>query len=108
MNDCGTISMTTAMLAPHRKPKEVSPSDLDALLGGRKFGKGTEDHLQPDMNPAIPAYDEADMMELQEFCRQRGIIGVNFGGMCPRQTLNMLKGRMGIREQTTSRKILNG
>jgi hypothetical protein len=100
--------MTTAMLPPHQRSEEVSSADLAALMRGRQFGKRYENDCQSSMNPEIPAYDEAEMAELQEFCRQRGIIGVNFNGMSPRAALKMLKGKMGMTEQTTKRGLING
>ncbi len=103
-----TMPMTTAMLSPHKRPEEVSSADLNSLLRGRKFGRDSEDYRQSSMNPEIPAYDEEEMKELQEFCRQRGIIGVNFNGMSPRIALNMLKGKMGMAEQTVKRGLING
>ena len=102
-----TMPFTTAMLAPHKAPEPVSDADLNSLLRGRKFGKRDED-LPLNMNPEIPVYDEAEMQELQEFCRQRGIIGVNFNGMNPRAVLKMLKRKMGMTEQTTKRGLING
>ena len=104
-------TMTTAMLPPHQRSAEVSSADLNMLLRGRKFTDGqrdTNDSRQIDMNPPLPTYDEAEMAELQEFCRQRGIIGVNFNGMSPRAALKMLKGKMGMSEQTTKRGLING
>ena len=103
-----TMPFTTAMLSPHKAPAPVSDADLNALLGGRKFGNGQSEAQPFQMNPAIPEYDPADMQELQDFCSKRGIIGVNFNGMNPKAVLKMLKTRMGITEQTSKRGILNG
>jgi hypothetical protein len=97
-----------SMLRQSAATEEVSQSDLNALLGGRKFGKSPETYCQSDMNPAIPEYSDEEMAELQEFCRQRGIIGVNFNGMNPKAVLKMLRAKMGIVEQTSKRGILNG
>lgn len=102
-----TMPMTTAMLSPHKRPEEVSSADLNSLLRGRRFGN-KENEIPMEMNPAIPEYDETEMNELQEFCRQRGIIGVNFNGMRPSAVLQMLKGKMGMAEQTVKRGLING
>jgi hypothetical protein len=57
--------------------------------------------------PEIVQYDQSDILELEEFCSKHGILGVNFGRMSPRSTLNMLKARMGIRDSLDeSKKIL--
>ena len=57
--------------------------------------------------PEVVQYDQSDIVELEEFCSKHGILGVNFGRMSPRSTLNMLKSRMGIRDSLDgSKKIL--
>jgi hypothetical protein len=50
------------------------------------------------------------MKELEEFCKKRGIIGLNFNGMNPRAILNMLKGKTSDRSSIneTKRGLLNG
>ena len=106
MNDSWP-TMTTAMIPPHKMPEEVSSADLNALLRGRKFGQPVDNTAQFDMCPPTEQYDPAELSELEEFCRKHGIIGINIG-KSPRQTLAMLKGRMGIREQTVKRGLLNG
>ncbi len=95
------------MLLNKGSSEQVSDADLNALLGGRKFGTKQQPE-QFEMNPAIPQYDENDMYELQEFCMKHGIIGVNFGKDNPKVVLHKLKARMGIVEQTYKRGILNG
>ena len=107
MTDSWTnMAMTTAALM-NRPREQVSSSELDTLLRGRKFGQGVED-MPMDMNPSIADYDTAEMQELETFCKARGIIGVNFGKMSPSAILQMLKGKQGIREQTTKKGLLNG
>ena len=77
-------------IKPHvSKPGEFDPTKLfnkrnvdDKLLG-----------FQPDN---IQEYNPEEVKELEEYCKQRGIIGVNFGGMSPRTVMNMLKGKTGI------------
>lgn len=51
-------------------------------------------------------YNCVDIAELEEFCLKYGIIGVNFGNMNPKQTLNMLKRKMGIKEEHIVKKEL--
>lgn len=99
------MALTSAMLS--RPRDEVSPTELNQLLRGRKFGQ--EEALPPlDLTVPLVSYDEKDMRELEEFCQKRGIIGVNFNSMSPRAILNMLKGKMGMTEQTTKKGLLNG
>jgi len=86
-------TMNLSMLRPHGKGKdEVSLNDINNLLKKR-----TEE-------PAISDYNEDDVKELQKFCNEHGILGVNFGRMNPRAALNMLRGKMGIRNESVSKK----
>lgn len=87
----------------------VSMSDINSLLRGRSFGMSKMDEKPYEMNPPIPEYNEDDMKELQEYCQQRGILGVNFGGRNPKAVLQMLKARMGERNEPIVKKgLLNG
>lgn len=87
----------------------VSMSDINSLLRGRNFGSQKQD-VPFEMNPSIPEYNEDDMQELQDYCSQRGILGVNFNGRDPKSILRMLKARMGDRSSIneTKRGLLNG
>ncbi len=91
-------TMNLSMLRPNGKGKdEVSLNDINNLLKKR-----TEE-------PAVSDYDENDVKELQKFCNEHGILGVNFGKMNPRAALNMLNGKMGVRnEPTLKRGLING
>ena len=81
-------TMNLSMLRPNGKGKdEVSLNDINNLLKKRSE------------EPAISDYDEKDVKELQKFCNEHGILGVNFGRMNPRAALNMLRGKMGYKEQ---------
>ena len=64
-----------------------------------------------DIDLTVTEHNMDDVVALEEFCRKYGIVGVNFGNMSPRTTLNMLKGKMGIVDTTVQReerRILNG
>ena len=100
-----SITMNTSMLAHGKYAPEV---DVDSLLKGRKFG--TKQEAKPfDMCPPLPNYDPQEMMELEDYCKKRGIVGVNFAGMSPNQILNMLRGKVeGKYAPTTKRGILHG
>lgn len=57
--------------------------------------------------PPIKDINPDDLYELQQFCQLHGIVGFNCGKMNPKAALQMLKSRMGIRENpvhTSSRK----
>jgi hypothetical protein len=54
--------------------------------------------------PATMEYNPEDVKELEKFCNEHGILGVNFGKMNPRAALNMLKGKMGVRNEPTIKK----
>jgi len=91
--------LNTSMLRPNGKGKdEVSAHDINKLLKGRSFEQ------TPLSYQDIPQYDQKDVLALEQFCRENGILGVNFGKMNPRAALNMLKGKMGYKEQSTSKK----
>lgn len=62
--------------------------------------------------PPVSEYDPNDIYELQEFCKQYGIAGFNFGRLSPKAALKMLKAQMGIKETpvhvTTNSNLLLG
>jgi len=97
-------TMNLSMLRPNGKGKdEVSLSDINKLLKGRSFEQ------TPLSYQDVPQYDQKDVLALEQFCRENGILGVNFGKMNPRAALNMLKGKMGVRnEPTLKRGLING
>jgi hypothetical protein len=79
-------------------PPEFDP--YQALLKRKKQQDSGELPPIKDINPD-------DLYELQQFCQLHGIVGFNCGKMNPKTALQMLKSRMGIREnptQITSRK----
>jgi hypothetical protein len=45
---------------------------------------------------------------LEEFCKSHGILGVNFKNMNPKAVLNMLKNKIGVKEEKLNRTVLNG
>ena len=89
-------------------PKEqVSVSDLDSLLKGRKFGAKQEEPT--DMCPTMPECDPEELRELEAYCKKRGIIGINFAGMSPKTILNMLRGKVeGQHHIPTKRGLIYG
>jgi len=62
--------------------------------------------------PPIKDIDPDDLYELQQFCQMHGVVGFNCGRMNPKAALQMLKSRMGIRENPTTppaqKKVLLG
>lgn len=94
------------------KPYEVEPGGFDpaSIFLKRKNGDiNTEENpFKPKTD--ITAFNENDMKELEDFCKSRGIIGVNFHNMNPKQVLNMLKNKVGIPSEsfTTKKSILHG
>lgn len=52
--------------------------------------------------PPIKDINPDDLYELQKFCQAHGVVGFNFGRMNPKAALQMLKSRMGIRENPTT------
>jgi hypothetical protein len=47
----------------------------------------------------VPQYSDEEIRELEEYCKSRGIIGVNFGSMSPRSVLNMLREKNGFQTE---------
>lgn len=73
------------------------PNSFDpyqALL--KRKQKGEDTTLAP-----VQEFDPNDMFELQEFCKQHGIVGFNMGRMNPKAALKILKARIGIKETPT-------
>lgn len=90
-------------------PKEhVSNSQLNDLLGGRKFGVKKED-FGSAIIPIVPECNPEELRELEEYCKKRGIVGVNFNGMSPRAVLNMLRGKVeGTHQPQAKKGLLHG
>lgn len=109
MNEQYTTMNISAMMPRGHSNDSVSSADINSLLKGRSFGS-QQDSKPFEMNPTIPAYNDADMQELQDYCSKRGILGVNFNGRDPKSILRMLKARMGDRTSIneTKRGLLNG
>ena len=88
------------------KPYESKAGEFDpAKLFSKKNIDDKPLGFQPDN---IKEYSQEDIQELEEYCKQRGIIGVNFGGMSPKTVLNMLRGKTGIPTEgkTSNKKML--
>lgn len=60
--------------------------------------------------PSKIEFENEDVKELEKFCKNHGIIGLNFKNMNPRVILSMLKKNMGIREDLVEnkRELLKG
>lgn len=80
----------------------VPEFDPYKILLQKKFNQ-----TNPSEIPTI-SYNEDDIKELEEFCKKHGILGVNFKNMNPKSVLNMLKNKIGIREEKSNRMVLNG
>ena len=103
-NNLNWTTDTMAMAAPK---EQVSASELDGLLKGRKFNRKQEDAV--DMFPTMPTCDPEELRELEEYCKKRGIVGVNFNGMSPRAALNMLRGKVeGMHKSQAKKGLLYG
>jgi hypothetical protein len=110
MNYPAFNQISTAHLSSMAPKDKVSDESLTNLLGGRKFGQRPTDGGTFDMTPPIPECNQDDLSELEEYCRKRGIVGVNFAGMSPKMALQMLKGKTeSIYASTSTKKgILHG
>ena len=80
----------------------VPEFDPYKILLQKKFNQTNSSEI-----PVI-SYNEEDIKELEEFCKKHGILGVNFKNMNPKSVLNMLKNKIGIREEKSNRMVLNG
>jgi hypothetical protein len=73
----------------------ASPDPIHMMMIKRKQQMDNQDnYLPPELK-----YKDNDIKELQEFCKQYGILGFNCGNMPPRTALRMLKNKMGISEK---------
>lgn len=54
---------------------------------------------QAFQEPVVQQHHTQDIVALEEFCQQHGILGFNCGTMSPRAALQFLKSKMGIREE---------
>ena len=97
------------------KPCEPGPNGFDpaAIFTKRRNSQNLNSTgFSPDNSVNIESFDPKDVEELENFCKVRGIIGVNFGKMNPRQVLNMLKNKTGIptehQQNTKNKTILYG
>jgi hypothetical protein len=80
-------TLTTDSLAFAAPKQQVSQSELDSLLKDRRF------NAIAASDPTVPECDPNELKELEDYCKKRGIIGVNFAGMSPRAILQMLRGK---------------
>ena len=51
-------------------------------------------------------YNKEDIEKLETFCKQHGILGINFNNTDPVSTLKMLKSKVGILEENVEKKLL--
>jgi hypothetical protein len=80
-----------------------APDPIHAMMMKRKKQKDNIDTPPP---PSLE-HSTDDISELQEFCRQYGIVGFNFGNMPPQTALRMLKSKLGIIEKENYNKSIN-
>lgn len=66
------------------------PDPIHAMMVKRRQ-KQDSGELPPEVK-----YADDDIKQLEEFCRQYGILGFNCGSMHPKLALRMLKAKMGI------------
>jgi hypothetical protein len=97
------------------KPCEPGPNGFDPakiFMDRKKSNQSDGMGFTPIHQPDMQYFDPADVEELEQFCKSRGIIGVNFGRMNPREVLNMLKNKIGIptesKRSTYKKTLLNG
>jgi hypothetical protein len=72
----------------------ASPDPIHAMLVKRKKQQDNPEELQ-----SVTIHNNSDIEELQEFCKQYGILGFNCGTMPPKTALRMLKSKLGITEK---------
>ncbi len=81
------INIDTSALHSQMRGQEVNYSDIQSLLKTR-----TE----------IQKYNESDVIELENFCKIHGILGINFGKMPPARILNILQNKKSCSEHLPS------
>jgi hypothetical protein len=90
--DASQLLLTKIQQSVASIPPEFDP--YQALLKRKKQQDSGE-------LPPIKDINADDLYELQQFCQTHGVVGFNFGRMNPKAALQMLKSRMGIRENPT-------
>lgn len=50
-------------------------------------------------NHTVISYADEDLLELQEFCKQHNIMGINFKNRNPKAILHMLKQKIGVLDE---------
>lgn len=97
------------------KPCDPAPNGFDPaaiFTNRRKQASENGPGFTPNTQPDLQNYDPKDVEELEQFCKSRGIIGVNFGSMSPKAVLNMLQKKTGIPTEalqpTVQKTILHG
>lgn len=103
-----TQSWTTLSMNQLFRPKdEVSPDQLNNLLRGKKFS--THSNVEMGNDPRTVEYSPDEIKALEDYCKKRGIVGVNFGNMSPHSILAMIGGKSYNEVNTISKKgLLNG
>lgn len=100
MNENWSTMNMNAFYPRGKSKDEVSMNDINNLLKGRSYAQ------EPLAYNQIPEHDPNDIRELEEYCKKRGIVGVNFGNRSPRAVLEMLKGM--TNEKISKRGMLYG
>lgn len=97
------------------KPCDPAPNGFDPakmFMDRKRSSQNDGPGFNPTYHPDIQSFDPKDVEELEEFCKSRGIIGVNFGGMSPRSVLNMLRKKTGIptesKQELSQKTLLHG
>ena len=94
-----------AAFAPIEEYRPIPGFDPVQMLANRRSNMTP---VEPSTELPRVQDDPKDVEELEAFCRAHGIISAGFGNIGAKSALRMLKGRMGIRENTSKRGLLNG
>ena len=79
------------------------PDPIHAMMIKRKKQQDNPDTPLP---PSLE-YPNDDIKQLEDFCRQHGILGFSCGHMNPKTALRMLKGKMGVLDSENYNKSSN-
>lgn len=92
---------------------QIQPIENDPIHAMMVKRKHSGVNPLEDKLPEVINYDANDYIELQEFCMKYNLICPPIGRMSPKATLEMIKKKMGIREEAkqnfvSKKQLLNG
>lgn len=109
MEEWPTIGMGNLQAMMVMRQQSATVSSVNGFDPYQSMLRRKQSNIDTDTgynNDPVQKYDPKDIQALEEFCKQYGIVGFNFGKMNPKSALQMLKNKIGFVEETRVKKIL--